>query len=245
MQLNAHFDCFIVPFQRLTVVGEQAALLLFADHTHEIPQTEYDMTLRGLLLTVSLGAGVLLTGCGSQGDGEATGASTTAADDDAAATASRAPAQAAGGAAGAVLPLTGQAFVETVSASDTFELESARIVQSAGVTGPTREFAQMMIKAHGASTRDLGAAANRVDNIELEKQPTLTDEQKAQLAELHASGPDRVAAVYARQQVAAHEKALAVLQTYAQSGDAQPLMDFARAASGVVSKHLEQARRLP
>lgn len=203
------------------------------------------MALRRLLLTVGLGASVLLSGCGSPDSGEATGASTTAADDDAAATASLAPSDAAGGAAGAALPLTGQAFVDTVSASDYFEMESARIVQSAGVTGPTRDFAQMMIKEHGASTRDLGAAVNRVDNIQLEKQPTLTADQSAQLEELRTAGPQRVSDVYARQQVAAHEKALAVLQTYAQSGDAQPLMDFAGKAAGLVGKHLEQARRLP
>lgn len=203
------------------------------------------MRVRTMLLSLASGVCLALGGCGQSPTDEVTGPSTTAADDDAAAVASVAPSDAAGGVAGAALPLTGQAFVDAMSASDHFEMESARIVQSSGVTGATRDFAQMMIKDHGASTRDLGRAANGVTNVELEKQPTLTAEQQTQLEELRSAGKDGVAAVYARQQVAAHEKALAMLQTYAQSGDAQPLMDFAGKTAAVVAKHLEQARRLP
>ncbi|GAB7258335.1 DUF4142 domain-containing protein, partial [Polaribacter sp. OB-PA-B3] len=73
----------------------------------------------------------------------------------------------------------------------------------------------------------------------------MTAEQQAQLAELKAAAPQQMPAIYARQQVAAHEKALAMLQTYAQSGDAKPLMDFAGKTAQVVSHHLEEARRLP
>ena len=203
------------------------------------------MRFRAVSLSASVGAALLISGCGSSTTEDANAPSTMAADDMAAATASMAPMDAASGAAGTMLPLTGQAFVDTVSASDHFEMESARIVQSAGVTGPTRDFAQMMMKDHEASSRELGLAVGAAGNVRVESQPSLTAEQQGQLEELRGAGKDAVASIYARQQVAAHEKALAVLQTYAQSGDAQPLMDFAGKTAGVVSKHLEQARRLP
>jgi putative membrane protein len=188
---------------------------------------------------------VLLLGACSNRDDDASAPSTTAADDEAAATASLAPPDATGAAAGTALPLTGQTFVDAMAASDRFELESAKTVQSAGATGAVRDFAQMMIKDHQASSNDLRKAIGQVDKVRLDDTPDMTAEQRSMLDELKAAPKDRVAAVYARQQVAAHEKALAMLQTYSQSGDAKPLMDFAGKTAQVVSQHLEHARRLP
>lgn len=196
--------------------------------------------LSGLLL----GPLLLLGACGNREDADAQSPSTTAADDQAAATASMAPPDASAG-AGAMLPLTGQAFADAMAASDLFELESARTVQSAGATGAVRTFAQMMIRDHQRLSDDLRKAIGKVDKVKLDETPKLNAEQQSMLTELKAASKDQMPAVYARQQVAAHEKALAMLQTYAQSGDAQPLMDLAGKTAGVVSRHLEEARRLP
>ncbi len=143
------------------------------------------------------------------------------------------------------MPLTGQAFADAIAASDRFELESARAVQSANPEGTTRSFAQMMIRDHQKSSDELRKTTSQVDKVTLDETPAMTAEQQAQLAELKAAAPQQMPAIYARQQVAAHEKALAMLQTYAQSGDAKPLMDFAGKTAQVVSHHLEEARRLP
>ena len=143
------------------------------------------------------------------------------------------------------MPLTGQAFADAIAASDRFELESARAVQSANPAGATRSFAQMMIRDHQKSSDELRKTTSQVDKVTLDETPAMTAEQQAQLAELKAAAPEQMPAIYARQQVAAHEKTLAMLQTYAQSGDAKPLMDFAGKTAQVVSHHLEEARRLP
>lgn len=188
---------------------------------------------------------VLLLGACNNRDEDASAPSTTAADDNAAATASIAPPDASGAVAGTELPLTGQAFATAMASSDRFELESAKTVQSAGATGAVRDFAEMMIKDHQASSNDLRKTIGQVDKVKLDDTPDMTADQRSMLDELKAAPKDRVAAVYARQQVAAHEKALAMLQTYAQSGDTKPLMDFAGKTAQVVSRHLEHARRLP
>jgi putative membrane protein len=188
---------------------------------------------------------LLLGACNDRDADDANTPSTTAADDNAAATASLAPPDASGAAAGAALPLTGQAFTDAMAASDRFELESAKTVQAAGVTGAVRDFAQMMIRDHQKSSDELRMATGKVDKVKLDETPDLTAEQQSMLAELKGAAKDQVSAVYARQQVAAHEKALAMLQTYSQSGDAKPLMDFAGKTAAVVSQHLEHARRLP
>lgn len=194
-------------------------------------------------LTLLLMPVLILGACGSR-ENEASGTSTTAADDSAAATTMASP-DASGAVAGAGVPLTGQAFAIAMAASDRFELESARTVQSAGATGAVREFAQMMIMDHQTSTNNLRETIGQVEQRKLDASPEMTAEQNSMLADLKASPNDKVAALYARQQVAAHERALAMLQAYSLSGDTKPLMDFAGKTAQVVSQHLEHARRLP
>lgn len=186
---------------------------------------------------------LFVSACGSRGE-DPWAPSTTAADEQAAAT-STVVEEASGAARGDAVPLTGQAFADAMSASDRFELESARTVQSAGVAGTTRSFAQMMIRDHQKSSDELRRTTSQVDKVRLDENPAMTAAQQAQLAELKAANTQQMPAIYARQQVAAHERALAMLQTYAQSGDAKPLMDFAGKTAQVVSHHLEEARRLP
>ncbi len=193
--------------------------------------------------TLILAPLLVMTACGSR-DENPQAPPTTAADEQAASTSTVAT-DASGAARGAAMPFTGQAFADAIAASDRFELESARAVQSANPAGTTRSFAQMMIRDHQTSSDELRKTTSQVDKVRLDETPAMTAEQQAQLAELKAAAPQQMPAIYARQQVAAHEKALAMLQTYAQSGDAKPLMDFAGKTAQVVSHHLEEARRLP
>jgi putative membrane protein len=189
----------------------------------------------GLALAAALGA------CNAPNDDSAaTGPATDAADDSAAATATAGT----GAAAGEALPLTGQAFVDAASASDQFELESARIVQSKGITGELRAFAQMMIRDHTASSNALQAAASKVQGVQLRQTPLLTAAQQSQLDQLKAATGDSAPALYIRQQLEAHEKAYAMLTTYASSGDSKPLMDFAAKTAPVVQKHLGDVRKM-
>lgn len=193
--------------------------------------------------TLILAPLLVMTACGTR-DENPQAPSTTAADEQAASTSTVAT-DASGAARGAAMPLTGQAFADAIAASDRFELESARAVQSANRAGATRSFAQMMIRDHQKSSDELRKTTSQVDKVTLDETPAMTAEQQAQLAELKAAAPEQMPAIYARQQVAAHEKTLAMLQTYAQIGDAKPLMDFAGKTAQVVSHHLEEARRLP
>ncbi|MFY7837112.1 MAG: DUF4142 domain-containing protein [Novosphingobium sp.] len=193
------------------------------------------------LATATLLAAALGACNGPETDnGAATGPATDAADDSAAATAI----PGTGAAADDALPLTGQAFIDAMSASDQFELDSARIVQSKGFTDEWRDFAQMMIRDHTQSTNTLQAAASQVRGIRLRQAPILTDAQQSQLDALQASDSDAARALYARQQLEAHEKAHAMLTTYANSGDSRPLMDFAAKTAPVVQRHLDMIRKM-
>lgn len=169
--------------------------------------------------------------------GEASMDATVAADDRAAASASM-------DASGNAMPLTGQAFVDAMAASDTYEMEAARLAQSKGVTGDVRGFAQMMIRDHSRSSENLRKATNGTKGVTLRDTPTMTAEQRDMIGALQGATAAEFPRVYLQQQVAAHQKALAMLQTYGQSGDVRPLMDFANTTAKVVQGHLDQARKL-
>jgi putative membrane protein len=190
-------------------------------------------------MTLLLAATACLAGCGSK----TADAIKAAADPQATATASQAASAETGAAANAQLPLTAQAFIDAVSASDKFEIESSRIVQGAGPAEPLRSFTQMMLRDHQTSTNELRKAANLANDAAFPDDQKLTAEQESSLAALRNAGGE-MASLYARQQVAAHEKTLAILKTYAASGDKQPLMRFAEKAIPIVTHHLEQARTL-
>jgi putative membrane protein len=189
---------------------------------------------RPLMLSAAL---LALPACGSNTTADETVAS---ADPEATATATTA----ALGTEAVRLPLTAPAFVEAIAASNNFEIESARIVQASGAAQPLADFAQMMARDHHNSTEELAVASNAVSGTAIDDQK-LTDEQKADLEALRAAAGREIAVLYKRQQIEAHQKALAMLQTYAASGDNQALMQFAAKAIPVVSRHLAEARQLP
>lgn len=140
------------------------------------------------------------------------------------------------------MPSSPQEFVDMAAASDMFEVESARLAQEMGSAQAVKDFAAMMIEDHTASSESLKSAAAGAEPA-LTVAPELTADQQAQLDDLRQAG-DRFDAVYAQQQVAAHEKALALLQGYAGSGGPEALTSFASETATVVEGHLDHARGL-
>jgi putative membrane protein len=191
-------------------------------------------------LAISAPLLVALAACGSKTTADK---AVAAADPQATATASMASAGTSGAAEGAQLPLTAQAFVDAVSASDKFEIESARIVQGSGPGQPLTAFTQMMLRDHQASTNNLKAAANAAGGSVFPDDQKLNAEQESNLAQLRSAGAE-LGTLYIHQREAAHRKILAILKTYAASGDSQPLMKFANEAIPVVSHHLQEVQRL-
>ena len=192
------------------------------------------MKRRNLLLASALALALGACGPNETADDEAAAPDTMATDTmaDAGATATD-----------AALPTTAQGFVNAAAASDTFEVESSRLAATMAKDSGVKSFAQMMIDDHTKSTADLKAAAAKATpavSVDLQ----MTAEQKADLERLKTAG-DNFDRTYAQTQVAGHEKALALLQSYAQGGDSAPLQEFASKTAPVVSGHLDRARKLP
>lgn len=147
-----------------------------------------------------------------------------------------------GAAADATAPMTAQSFVDAAAASDMFEIESSKLAQKMGKSAKVKDFAAMMIKDHTKSSSELKSAAGKATPA-VTVAPKLTAEQQSDLDELKGATAN-FDVMYAQKQAAAHEKALTMLQSYAASGDAAPLKDFAGKTAPVVSGHLEKARDL-
>ena len=181
---------------------------------------------------IVLAAGLLvaLAGCGSQTD-EAPAAGETP--DIAMQTPTQAPAVAD----------EPQVFVEKMSASDMFEIQAGELAQEMGTSQKVKDFGAMMVSDHTASSAKLTTAAGTAEPA-ITPAPKLTADQQAKLDALRAAG-DGFDALYAQQQVAAHELALSTLQAQAESGSAASLREFAAATAPVVEQHLGTARTLP
>lgn len=179
-----------------------------------------------------------LAACKGGNDTATATSSTSAFGPDTIATASMAPA------AATPLPLTAQAFVDAAASSDLYEMGAAKLADAGDHPTAIRSFAQMMLRDHAKSSAALKAAVGEANNSAKVDNQKLEPQHQAMLDELRAATPATFASVYARQQVAAHQKTLAVLQNYAKSGDSKPLMAFAEKSIPVVEEHLAEARKL-
>lgn len=132
--------------------------------------------------------------------------------------------------------LTAEAFAQNVAMSDMYEISSGEIALEKAQSDQTREFARMMVTDHTRSTQNLkdavaGSGQTFVmrDALDAEHQSQLNTLQNLEGADF-----DRQ---YMTQQRVAHQRALELLQNYANNGDEPALRQFAQTTVPVVQKH--------
>ncbi len=140
------------------------------------------------------------------------------------------------GTAAAAKDLSPSEFVAKAGASDTFEIDSAKLMVGSKNPAISR-FATQMISDHAKSTKQVGAAA-RLDGITPGKPPSLSIGQRTNLTTLKAvpSGKTKDD-LYVKQQKASHADALALMQDYAAGGSARHLKATAGKIVPVVEQH--------
>jgi len=144
-------------------------------------------------------------------------------------------------AAGDMTPTQRGAYVEMAAASDLFEIQSSTLAQSRAQRPEVRQFAQMLVQHHQQTTAQLAAAATAAGTPPT---PDLMPMQQQMMDELRGASGAGFDEVYLRQQVPAHEMALALHSNYARNGDTPALRAVASAAVPIIQQHLDQARRL-
>ena len=171
-----------------------------------------------------IAASLLATACGGQeADAERADSGTGIAQPDA-------------GGAFAANPPTAQDFAKAAALSDMYEIQAANIAIKMVKTGPTREFANMMIADHTKSSAAMKEAIGA--SGQSFAMPTELDaEHKSMINALGRLSADDFDREYMTQQMAAHMKTLDLLKSYAGGGDVAELRQFAQATIPTVQKH--------
>jgi putative membrane protein len=145
--------------------------------------------------------------------------------------------------AAAPVPTSGQEYATMAAASDLYEIESARLAMEKSENADIDALAEMIVTDHEKSTADLRTAAEQAQPP-ITVEPEMNAEQQGNMEALRAADAATFDSTYLQQQVMAHEKALAMVRGYAQSGDVPALRQHASTVAGPIERHLERAREL-
>ena len=146
------------------------------------------------------------------------------------------------GAPADMTPSTRDAYVQMAAASDLFEIQSSQLALTKAQNPAVRDFARMMVEHHTNTTNQLMSAA-QASGMGMVT-PQLMPMQQQMMTRLEAASGKAFDRTYMRQQVTAHEMALALHSNYAQNGDTPALKVVAAGAVPIVTQHLTQARTL-
>jgi putative membrane protein len=147
------------------------------------------------------------------------------------------------GATPAAGPASGLDYATKAAASDLYEIQSAELAAREAKDSDVKALAAMLVRDHSKSTADLKTAAAKADPA-IAVAPALDAEGSANMEALRNTADADFDRTFLTQQVAAHEKALAMVRAYAANGDVPSLKAHAAAVAGPVERHLQRAREL-
>jgi putative membrane protein len=140
-------------------------------------------------------------------------------------------------ASGATAVVDAATYVAQAGASDLFEIDSSKAVLTKTKDAQVRKFAEKMIQDHTASTAKVKAAAKQAGIVV--SPPRLSPDQQRMLDEIKSAPASNIDTVYIADQRTAHQNALSLHQSYAQSGDAPALKAVAAQIAPIVQQHID------
>jgi putative membrane protein len=140
-------------------------------------------------------------------------------------------------------PLFHPMYMMMAASSDMFEIQSSQLALQASQNQAVRNYANMMIAHHQATTQNLMTAAQSARVTP--PTPMLMPMHQQMLDQLRAAGTGAAFdAAYKQAQVMSHQEALNLHTNYAQSGDLPAFRQVAASAVPIVQQHLQQAQVL-
>lgn len=115
-------------------------------------------------------------------------------------------------------------FVSEASQGGMFEVKSSQLAIDKGVSGPTREFAQMMVDDHGKANRDLESLVRKKGGT---ISSTLDAEHQEMLDALAALNGKEFERKFHDDQVKGHDDAIALFERYSKNADDPDIKAFA------------------
>jgi putative membrane protein len=135
-------------------------------------------------------------------------------------------------------------FVKKAREAGDFEIATSQLALEKSKAPNVRKFAQQMIDDHTAAAQELEKAAAE-GAPSAEKQPVKRAEKHARdIERLRDAGAGEFDATYIEIQRNAHEEAVELFSTYAESGDNAKLKAFAAATLPTLKSHLSHVKTI-
>ena len=130
-----------------------------------------------------------------------------------------------------------QEFVRKATVSDLFELASSKLALERTQNPDVRQFAQHMIEDHGKAAKDLSAAVKQSESTAALPE-TLDAKHADMVQELGETDGEDFDRKHVEMQIAAHDEAVRLFESYLDSDDASPLVRrFAEKTLPVLKEH--------
>ena len=138
---------------------------------------------------------------------------------------------------------TTEDFVKTVAISDMFEIQSGQLAAQKARKDDVQSFGKQMADDHSKTSDDLKELIDDED-IKVELPSKLDNEHQANLDKLKGLSDNQFDNEYVRMQIDAHQKAVALFDSYAAAGENDELKKWANETLPKLKEHLEEAQNL-
>lgn len=136
---------------------------------------------------------------------------------------------------------TKQEFVTTASEAGDFVIASSLLAEHNADVAAVKSYAKQMINDHRAAEAKLEAAAEKA-GVRFMKNDT--SKFTGEMAKLEKSKAAAFDTIYVELQRKAHEEAVALFKSYAESGDDPVLKQFAQETLPALQSHLDHVNRM-
>lgn len=134
-------------------------------------------------------------------------------------------------------------FVKTVAISDMFEVQSGQLASEKAQNADVKTFGKQMVDDHTKTSRELKDLISD-EGIKAELPGKLDNEHQTDLDKLSRLSGAQFDKEYARMQIDAHQKAVALFQSYAAAGENADMKDWAGDTLPTLNEHLKHAQKL-
>ena len=135
-------------------------------------------------------------------------------------------------------------FVQKAAMSDMYEVQAGKLAAEKGQSDAVKQFGQQMVDAHTKTTDELTGIV-KTKNIKVDPPTKLDAKHQKLIDDLNSATADNFDKAYAKQQVDAHQEAVALFKKYAASGDNPDVKQFAEKTLPTIQHHLDEAKKLP
>lgn len=140
----------------------------------------------------------------------------------------------------APMPKTPAEFAMMAASSNMLEIETSRLALQQGKSEEVKAFAQHMIDDHTKAAEEMMPAAQK-DGVAATP-AAMAARHQAMMTELTGAGAENFDAAYVTLQIAAHEEAVALFESYSDKPGA--LGEFAKKTLPTLQEHLQEVQKL-